>query len=60
MKTVLVVDDDADIRELIIWKLAQAGYRTLAEADGEGDWLPPAGPAARRRIWCCWIGRCPG
>lgn len=35
MKTVLVVDDDPDIRELVIWKLHQAGYATLAAADGE-------------------------
>ena len=35
MKTVLVVDDDPDIRELVSWKLTQAGYTTLAEADGE-------------------------
>ena len=44
MKTVLVVDDDSDIRELIIWKLAQAGYRTMAEADGEAG-LAAAGGA---------------
>jgi DNA-binding response OmpR family regulator len=35
MKTVLVIDDDPDIRDLVIWKLTQAGYATLAEADGE-------------------------
>ena len=35
MKTVLVVDDDPDIRELITWKLGQAGYATLVAADGE-------------------------
>jgi two-component system phosphate regulon response regulator PhoB len=35
MKTVLVVDDDADIRELITWKLNQAGYSVLAASDGE-------------------------
>jgi DNA-binding response OmpR family regulator len=35
MKSVLVVDDDADIRELITWKLAQAGYRTVTASDGE-------------------------
>ena len=35
MKTVLVVDDDADIRELITWKLSQAGYSTLVASDGE-------------------------
>ena len=35
MKTVLVVDDDPDIRELITWKLSQAGYTTVAASDGE-------------------------
>jgi len=35
MKTVLVVDDDPDIRELITWKLGQAGYATVAAADGQ-------------------------
>ena len=35
MKRVLVIDDDADIRELVTWKLSHAGYSTLAAADGE-------------------------
>lgn len=35
MKTVLVVEDDADIRDLITWKLEQAGYSTVAAADGD-------------------------
>ena len=35
MKTVLVIDDDPDIRDLVIWKLRQAGYATRAEGDGE-------------------------
>ena len=35
MKTVLVRDDDPDIRDLVIWKLSHAGYATLAEGDGE-------------------------
>jgi DNA-binding response OmpR family regulator len=35
MRSVLVVDDDADIRELITWKLNQAGYATMVAADGE-------------------------
>jgi DNA-binding response OmpR family regulator len=35
MKSVLVVDDDPDIRELITWKLGQAGYKTLVAGDGE-------------------------
>lgn len=35
MKNVLVVDDDSNIRELIAWKLTQAGFETLSAADGE-------------------------
>jgi two-component system phosphate regulon response regulator PhoB len=35
MKTILVIEDDADVRELISWKLGNAGYAVLAEADGE-------------------------
>ena len=35
MKTVLVIDDDPDIRELVTWKLTQAGYATLGASDGE-------------------------
>lgn len=35
MKTVLIVDDDPDIRELITWKLGQAGYATIVAGDGE-------------------------
>lgn len=46
MKTVLVVDDDADIRALIIWKLKQAGYATLAEADGETGLAAASGDPA--------------
>jgi len=34
MKIVLVVEDDTDIREMIAWKLTQAGYGTLCEGDG--------------------------
>lgn len=36
MKTILVVDDDPDIRELITWKLTQAGYSIISASDGEG------------------------
>ena len=35
VRTVLVVDDDPDIRELVTWKLGQAGYATMAASDGE-------------------------
>ncbi len=34
MKTVLVIDDEPDIRELVAWKLSQAGYGVLSEPDG--------------------------
>jgi len=42
-KTVLIVDDDPDIRALITWKLALSGYETIAEADGEAALLAAAG-----------------
>jgi DNA-binding response OmpR family regulator len=35
MKTILVIDDDPDIRRLVVWKLQQAGFATVAEGDGE-------------------------
>ena len=34
MKTVLVVDDDDALRELILWKLTKGGYATLSASDG--------------------------
>ena len=32
--TVLVADDDTDIRDLVVFKLTQAGYRVRAVGDG--------------------------
>ena len=47
MRTVLVIDDDADIRQLVIWKLSQAGFATLAAGDGEaGLAAAQGGPGA--------------
>ena len=43
MKTVLVVDDDADIRTLITWKLSLAGYETMGAGDGEAAVLAATG-----------------
>lgn len=34
MATVLVAEDDADIRELVAYKLHQAGYQVVSVADG--------------------------
>src|SRR5215468_3129671 len=34
MATVLVAEDDADIRELVAYKLQQAGYEVVSVADG--------------------------
>jgi len=43
--TVLVVDDEASIRELLRFHLAHAGYRVQEAADGESAWrLAQAGP----------------
>jgi two-component system response regulator MtrA len=42
MKTVLIVDDDPDIRELITWKLGQAGYSTVVAGDGEAGLVAAA------------------
>lgn len=46
MKSVLVIDDDADIRELISWKLTNAGYNTMAAADGEAGLAAATGADA--------------
>ncbi len=43
MKTVLVVDDDADIRELILWKLRNAGYTAIAAVDGQAGLVAASG-----------------
>ena len=43
MKTVLVVDDDADIRELILWKLRNAGYTANAAVDGHAGLVAATG-----------------
>ena len=43
MKTVLVVDDDPDIRALITWKLVLSGYTAIEAADGESALLAAVG-----------------
>jgi DNA-binding response OmpR family regulator len=51
VRTVLVVDDDPDIRELVTWKLSQAGYATLSASDGEAavDIINSRVPGGARR-----------
>jgi DNA-binding response OmpR family regulator len=34
MPTVLVADDDADVRDVVVFKLEQAGYRVIIAEDG--------------------------
>jgi DNA-binding response OmpR family regulator len=46
MKIVLVVEDDTDIREMITWKLTQAGYGTLTEGDGEAGLAAASGASS--------------
>jgi two-component system phosphate regulon response regulator PhoB len=36
MSTVLVVDDDSDLRELLVMKLTASGYDVVSAADGQG------------------------
>ncbi|GAB3591293.1 hypothetical protein GCM10027446_08690 [Angustibacter peucedani] len=36
MTTVLVADDDRDIRDLVVFKLEAAGYTVLTAGDGDG------------------------
>ena|SRR5947209_2653564 len=43
MKTVLVVDDDADVRELIVWKLTNAGFATIGAPDGHAGLVAARG-----------------
>jgi two-component system phosphate regulon response regulator PhoB len=46
MVKILVIDDDADICELVVFKLSQCGFDVYSESDGEsglaavGDLLP--------------------
>ena len=34
-KLILVADDDADVRELVVFRLERAGYRVVTAADGQ-------------------------
>jgi two-component system response regulator MtrA len=34
-KLILVADDDDDVRELVVFRLAHAGYEVITAADGE-------------------------
>jgi DNA-binding response OmpR family regulator len=54
VKTVLVVDDDPDIRDIATIKLEQAGLRVLTEADGESG-LAAATQAAPDLILLDWM-----
>ena len=44
MQRILLVDDDPDIREMLTFKLRNAGFETFSEADGE------SGLAAAREL----------
>ena len=47
---ILVAEDQADIRDLIVLNLQQAGYAVTAVADGRRRW--PARPRAPATCWC--------
>ncbi|WP_252976012.1 response regulator transcription factor [Janibacter melonis] len=38
MQTVVVADDDDDIRDLVAFKLENAGYEVISVADGDSAW----------------------
>jgi two-component system phosphate regulon response regulator PhoB len=54
VKTVLVVDDDPDIRDIAAIKLEHAGLRVLTEADGEAG-LAAALQAAPDLVLLDWM-----
>ena len=52
MTVVLVADDDADIRDLVAFKLEQAGFEVIAVEDGQA-----ALQQARSSMYLCLV--CP-
>lgn len=48
METILVVDDTAEIRMLLVATLHQAGYEVIEASDGSGvmKWVEDANPSA--------------
>ena len=58
--TILIVEDEQDIRELLAYNLEKEGYATVQAADGKEGWIWPA-PASRISSCltsCCrkWTG----
>jgi len=56
-KRILVIEDDGDIKTVMVAYLKRAGYETIAASDGK-DGLKPAGGGLRfrgRLWWSRWI-----
>ena len=51
-KTILIVEDDSNIRELLSLYLEQEGYHIEMAQDGADGLRPLSGYTP---IWCCWI-----
>jgi len=51
MKTVLVVDDERNIVELVRLYLEKEGFNVVAAGDGERPWFSTS---AAIRTWWCW------
>jgi two-component system CheB/CheR fusion protein len=56
--TILVVDDDPDVREVAVGSLESCGYRLLAAENGPAALDVLRGPSGW--IYCWWTWRCRG
>ena len=50
-QTVLVVDDEKDLVDLIAYNLQRNGYDVLTAKSGDAAWKSPH---ANCQTWCCW------
>ena len=53
MKSILIIEDEPDIQELLRAYLEDAGYRTAVAGDGVAA-LERFGAQGGPSTWCCW------
>jgi DNA-binding response OmpR family regulator len=59
-KTVLIADDDADIRELVTYRMTRSGYAVLQASDGEEAFELATGRRPDLAILDVMMPRCDG